>query len=157
MAEPQIKVTAKCKAICPHFVVPVATAEHYRDVLGFQIMGHWLDPPVFAIVARDDIEIQFGKSDNGALPSPNIVRRESSLDAYIWVNDLDALYAELQGEARKSSSLPRYASTNVMNCWSKITSVFASAFRWIPVRFRVEIQQAQDPGESNGKHAGVVK
>jgi predicted enzyme related to lactoylglutathione lyase len=103
MAEPQIKVAAKCKAICPHFVVPdvVASAEYYRDVLGFKIMGYWLDPPVFAVVARDDIEIQFGKSDNGALPSPNIVRRESSLDAYIWVNDLDALYAELQGRGAK--------------------------------------------------------
>ena len=53
MAEPKSKAAAKCKAICPHFVVPdvVASAEHYRDVLGFKIMGYWLDPPVFAIVA----------------------------------------------------------------------------------------------------------
>ena len=103
MAEPQIKVKAKCKSICPHFVVPdvVASAEYYRDVLGFKILGYWLDPPVFAIVARDDVEIQFGKSDNAALPSPNIVRRKSSLDAYIWVNDVDALYAELQGRGAK--------------------------------------------------------
>ena len=103
MAEPEIKAAAKCKSICPHFVVPdvVASAEHYRDVLGFKIMDYWLDPPVFAIVARDNVEIQFGKSDDGALPSPNIVRRESSLDAYIWVSDLDALYAELQGRGAK--------------------------------------------------------
>jgi len=82
MAKPQTRVAAKCKTICPHFVVPdvVASAEHYRDVLGFKIMGYWLDPPVFAIVARDNVEIQFGKSDNGALPSPNFVRRESGLD-----------------------------------------------------------------------------
>jgi hypothetical protein len=108
MAEPQIKVAAKRKSICPQFVVPdvVASAEHYRDVLGFKIMGYWLDPPVFAIVARDDVEIQFGKSDNGALPSPNIVRRESGLDAYIWVNDLDALYAELQGRGAKILEAP---------------------------------------------------
>ncbi len=108
MAEPQIKVAAKCKSICPQFVVPDvgASAEHYRDVLGFKIMGYWLDPPVFAIVARDDVEIQFGKSDNGALPSPNIVRRESGLDAYIWVNDLDALYAELQGRGAKILEAP---------------------------------------------------
>jgi len=48
MAEPQIKVAAKCKSICPQFVVPdvVASAEHYRDVLEFKIMGYWLDPPV---------------------------------------------------------------------------------------------------------------
>jgi hypothetical protein len=108
MAESQIKTAAKCKSICPHFVVPdvLASAEHYRDALGFKIMGYWLDPPVFAIVARDDVEIQFGKSDNGALPSPNIVRRESGLDAYIWVNDLDALYAELQGRGAKILEAP---------------------------------------------------
>jgi len=56
---------------------------------------------VFAIVARDDIEIQFGKADSGSVPSPNIVRRQSALEAYIWVNDLDALYAELQGRGAK--------------------------------------------------------
>jgi len=108
MAKPQTRVAAKCKTICPHFVVPdvVASAEHYRDVLGFKIMGYWLDPPVFAIVARDEVEIQFGKSDNGALPSPNIVRRESGLDAYIWVNDLNALYAELQGRGAKILEAP---------------------------------------------------
>ena len=65
------------------------------------ILGYWLDPPVFAIVARDDIEIQFGKSDSGNVPSPNIARRQTALDAYMWVNDLDALYAELQSRGAK--------------------------------------------------------
>ena len=103
MAEPQIKAAAKCKSISPHFVVPdvVASAEHYRDVLGFKILSYFLDPPVFAVVARDNVVIHFGKSDNGALPSPNSARREIGVDAYIWVNDLDALYAELQGRGAK--------------------------------------------------------
>jgi len=59
MAEPQTRATAKCKSICPHFVVPdvVVSAEYYRDVLGFKIMGYWFDPPVFAIVARDNVKI----------------------------------------------------------------------------------------------------
>jgi catechol 2,3-dioxygenase-like lactoylglutathione lyase family enzyme len=103
MAEPQTKAAAKCKAICPHFVVPdvVASAEHYRDVLGFKILGYWLDPPVFAIVSRDGIEIHLGKLDDGASPSPNHTRRDEGLDAYIWVDDLDALYAELQNRGAK--------------------------------------------------------
>jgi hypothetical protein len=74
--------------------------------LGFKILGYFLDPPVFAIVARDDVEIHFGKSDNGALPSPNVARREIGLDAYIWVNDLDTLYAELQGRGAKILEAP---------------------------------------------------
>ena len=103
MAEPQTKAKAKCKSVSPHFGVPdvVASAEHYRDFLGFKILSYFLDPPVFAVVARDDVVIHFGKSDNGALPSPNVTRRSIGLDAYIWVNDLDALYAELQGRGAK--------------------------------------------------------
>ncbi len=103
MAETQIKAAAKCKSVSPHFVVPdvVVSAEHYRDVLGFKILSYFLDPPVFAVVARDDVVIHFGKSDPGAPPSPNVARRELGVDAYIWVNDLDALYAELQGRGAK--------------------------------------------------------
>src|SRR5713101_1726181 len=103
MAEPQTKAKAKCKSVSPHFVVPdvVASAEHYRDFLGFRILSYFLDPPVFAVVARDDVVIHFGKSDNGALPSPNVLRRSVGVDAYVWVNDLDALYAELQGRGAK--------------------------------------------------------
>lgn len=146
MAEPassmelQTKAAAKCKAICPHFVVPdvVASAEHYRDFLGFKILSYFLDPPVFGVVARDDVVIHFGKSDNGARPSPNVTRRSIGLDAYIWVNDLDTLYAELQGEARKFPRLPPCARISATNWWSKITSVFACAFPWIPARHRVE-------------------
>src|SRR5216684_4051320 len=103
MAEPQTKAKAKCKSVSPHFVVPdvVASAEHYRDFLGFKILSYFLDPPVFAVVARDDVVFHFGESDNGAPPSPNVTRRSIGLDAYIWVNDLDALYADLQGRGAK--------------------------------------------------------
>ena len=119
MAEPQSKAAAKCKAICPHFVVPdvVASAEHYRDVLGFKILSYFLDPPVFAAVARDDVVIHFGKSDNGALPSPNVTRRSIGLDAYIWVNDLDALYAELQGRGAKIIEPP---AMRVYKCYELV-------------------------------------
>ena len=62
---------------------------------------------MFAIVARDAVEIHFGKADNGAAPSPNVVRRRGlGLDAYIWVNDLDALHAELKGRDAKIIEAP---------------------------------------------------
>ncbi len=119
MAEPQIKASAKCKSICPHFAVPdvVAAAEHYRDVLGFKILSYFLDPPVFAVVARDDVVIHFGKSDNGALPLPNVTRRSIGIDAYIWMNDLDALYAELQGRGAKIIEPP---SMRVYKCYELV-------------------------------------
>src|SRR5262249_25295892 len=104
MAEPQsAKPALKLTAICPQFIVPdvVAAAEYYRDILGFKILGYFLDPPVFAMVARDAAEIHFGKPDAGAPASPNITRRKIATDAYIWVTDLDALHAELKQRGAK--------------------------------------------------------
>ncbi|MGB9466558.1 MAG: hypothetical protein WBR10_15735 [Candidatus Acidiferrum sp.] len=103
MAEPQSKAAVECRTISPQFVVPdvVAAAEYDRDVLRFRILGYFLDPPVYAIVARDSVEIHFGRADAGAAASPNIRRREGSLDAHIWVSDLDPLHAELRGRGAK--------------------------------------------------------
>jgi uncharacterized glyoxalase superfamily protein PhnB len=105
--------------ISPQFVVPdvVTAAEYYRDVLGFRILGYFLDPPVYAIVARDSVEIHFGRADSGTVASPNIRRREGSLDAYIWVNDLDPLYAELKERGAKIVEPP---TTQVYHCYEMI-------------------------------------
>jgi catechol 2,3-dioxygenase-like lactoylglutathione lyase family enzyme len=88
--------------ISPQFVVPdvVRAAEYYRDVLGFRIRGYFLDPPVFAIVARDSVEIHFGRADAERPPLPNGSRRQGGLDAYIWVNDLDSLHRELKARGK---------------------------------------------------------
>ena len=104
MPEAQIKAAAKITLICPQFIVPdvVASAEYYRDFFGFKILGYFLDPPVFAMVSRDVAEIHFGKADDGAVPSPNLTRRKGlGIDAYIWVNDLHALHAELKSRGAK--------------------------------------------------------
>jgi len=84
------------KSIAPSFVVSdvVATAEYYRDVLGFAILGFFADPPVFAMVARGGVEIHFGKADAEPQRS-NLEFREISSDAYIWVDDVEALFDEL--------------------------------------------------------------
>jgi hypothetical protein len=119
MAEPQTKTGVQCRMISPQFVVPdvVAAAEYYRDALGFLIRGYFLDPPIYAIVARDYVEIHFGKADTGTATSPNIQRREGSIDAYIWVNDLDPLYAELKERGAKIVEPP---VTQVYKCYEMI-------------------------------------
>jgi uncharacterized glyoxalase superfamily protein PhnB len=108
MAEANAKREVRLTTISPQFVVTdvVAAAEYYRDVLGFRILGYFLDPPVFAMVARDTAEIHFGKADDGALPSPNVKRRSIAIDAYLWVNDLDLLYEELKGRGAKILEAP---------------------------------------------------
>ena len=95
--------------VSPVFVVPdvVVAAEYYRDVLGFRILSYFLNPPVFAIVERDAVYIHLGKADNDAHPSPNISRRRGlGIDAYIWVNDLDALHAEFKSRGAKIIESP---------------------------------------------------
>jgi uncharacterized glyoxalase superfamily protein PhnB len=69
-----------------------ATLAYYKDQLGFECTGSWQDPPVYAIVARDQHSIHFRCA---APPTPNPEKyAEELLDAYLLVEDADALYAE---------------------------------------------------------------
>jgi hypothetical protein len=88
-----------------------------RDVLGFRILGYFLDPPVFAMVARDTAEIHFGKVDEGAAAAPNVMRRKAGMDAYIWVNDLDALGRELRERGAKILESP---TLRVYRCYEMV-------------------------------------
>jgi len=88
--------TVTFKRIATQFVVEdvVATAEYYRDVLGFEIVGYFADPPIYAMVARDGVEMHFGKADSEP-QSSSVELRRVGLDAYIWVNDIQGLFDEL--------------------------------------------------------------
>lgn len=69
-----------------------ATLAYYRDTLGFSCLGTWGTPPVYAIVARDEHRIHFRVA---APPTPNPDKYvEELLDAYLFVQDADALHAE---------------------------------------------------------------
>jgi predicted enzyme related to lactoylglutathione lyase len=119
MAEAPSRRAVRLANISPQFVVPdvITAAEYYRDVLGFKIHGYFLDPPVYAIVSRDSVEIHFGKIDAGAAAAPNIRRREESVDAYIWVTDLDLLYAELKERGAKIVDGP---AMRVYQCYEMV-------------------------------------
>lgn len=88
--------SVKLTKIMPQFVVldVVKTAEYYRDMLGFSILGYFSDPPVYAMVARDGIEIHFGKAEGNGMKVNESVRRGLGHDAYIIVSDIDALHNE---------------------------------------------------------------
>src|SRR5215470_4184499 len=99
----QAGAKARFQGVNPQFVVPdvVAASEYYRDVFGFTIHGLFFEPPCFAIVGRDDVVIQFGTVDPGEAISPNRKRRDDALDAYVWVDNVDALHAELKARGAK--------------------------------------------------------
>jgi uncharacterized glyoxalase superfamily protein PhnB len=84
--------------IAPEFIVAdvVKAAEHYRDRLGFTIVGYFFeDPPVFAMVGRDDKIIMLSLTP-GARGGSNRSHKLEAIDAYLWVDDVDALHAEFQ-------------------------------------------------------------
>lgn len=84
--------------IATQFVVDdvVRTAEYYRDVLGFEVLGYFLDPPVYAMLARGGVEMHFGKADPGPTDRSSTEFRRVGFDAYIWVDDIQGLYDELK-------------------------------------------------------------
>jgi uncharacterized glyoxalase superfamily protein PhnB len=69
-----------------------ATLAHYKEKLGFECQGTWQDPPVYAIVTRDQQVIHF-RCAEPPTANPNKYRDEL-LDAYLLVEDADALYTE---------------------------------------------------------------
>ena len=72
------------------------TLAYYKDKLGFTCQGTWLDPPVYAIVARDQHAIHFRCADP---PTPNPDKyADELLDAYLLVEGADALYAEYKSK-----------------------------------------------------------
>ena len=68
------------------------TLAYYRDKLAFQCLGTWQDPPVYAIVARDQHAIHFRCAEPPAAHPDKYL--DELLDAYLFVEYADALYAE---------------------------------------------------------------
>ena len=69
-----------------------ATVAYYEARLGFKCLGTWQDPPVYAIVARDQHAIHFRCAQP---PTANANKySDELLDAYLFIEDADALYAE---------------------------------------------------------------
>jgi catechol 2,3-dioxygenase-like lactoylglutathione lyase family enzyme len=88
---------ATTSAISPSFIVSNIdqTIAFYRDRLGFEV--RFQEPeesPFFAIVGRDGAQI-FIKAIEGTPPLPNCKRHPwARLDAFVYVQDPDALALE---------------------------------------------------------------
>ncbi len=84
------------------------TVSGYKEKLGFDCLGTWQDPPVYAIVARDGHAIHF-RCAAPPLANPD-KEAEELLDAYLYVDVADALYAEYAAKgvefARELGNMP---------------------------------------------------
>jgi predicted enzyme related to lactoylglutathione lyase len=68
----------------------------YGDLLGFSCERHGA-PPTFAVVQRDDVVILLALAEQTERLVPNWHIVDKTWNAYIRVEDVDELFAELQG------------------------------------------------------------
>ena len=91
--------------IAPYFIVDdvAGTANYYRDKLGFHYERFWNEPPSLCMVKRNGVIIMLAQlPTTGAMRPNRIADPESAAwDAYIWIDDADALYAEFKSKGVK--------------------------------------------------------
>ncbi len=78
----------------------VATANYYRDTLGFAYDRFWGEPPSFCMVCRNGLVIMLSQLPvTGAMRPNRLADPEGgSWDAYVWIDDADALYEEFRAK-----------------------------------------------------------
>lgn len=85
-------------SIAPNFVVDdvVASANYYRDTLGFQYERVWNEPPSFCMVHRSGVVIMLSQFEQTGVMRPNrmVDPEGAAWDAYVWIDNADALHAE---------------------------------------------------------------
>jgi uncharacterized glyoxalase superfamily protein PhnB len=86
--------------ISPYFIVDdvVATANYYRDKLGFQYERFWGEPSAFCMVEREGVVLMLSQVEGHRGMRPNRLAdpEGEAWDAYISVADADALLAEFR-------------------------------------------------------------
>ncbi len=89
------------RAAAPVFPVDNAaeTAEFYRKTLGFKIKSLYGDPPYYAVVERDGVEIHLSERED---TSKSIDR----CAVYVYVDDADSLYEEFVGKGLEMFAPP---------------------------------------------------
>src|SRR5688572_22450720 len=93
-------------AIAPYFLVDdvVARANYYRDQLGFHYERFWGEPPAFCMVMRNGVVIMLSQLCAPARMRPNRFagpEESDAWDAYVWVDNADALHAEFVAKGVK--------------------------------------------------------
>lgn len=75
-----------------------ASAEYYRDKLGFAFNTFFGQPPTFVILQRNTTRLMLRQVAPSARPGAqsNQLKLPHALDVYFWVSDVDALAAEFR-------------------------------------------------------------
>jgi uncharacterized glyoxalase superfamily protein PhnB len=95
---------ARVLGIAPYLLVRdvVAAAGYYRDALGFTVRRYFGEPPTFCMPERDGVIVMLSQAGDASVVRPNAkARGDDSWDAYVWVDDADALFAEVSGRGAR--------------------------------------------------------
>ena len=88
-------MTHQIRGVAPVLLVRDVLAAHdyYAGKLGFRSPRMWGEPPTFCITERDGVEVMLNQVLPGDDFKPNS-HFDGRIDAYFWVANADALYAE---------------------------------------------------------------
>jgi len=117
MAEVVDKPASSRWNVAPYFLVDdvVATANFYREKLSFSFERFWGEPPCFTIMWRNGASIMLAQFESAGVMRPNCVAdpERGALDAYLWIDNADALHDELQA---KGVAITRPICDQVYGC-----------------------------------------
>ena len=74
----------------------VASANYYRDKVGFSYERFWGEPACFCILWRDRFHLMLSQVADAAFIVPHYRAVEKMWNVYFWVDNVEALYEELQ-------------------------------------------------------------
>ena len=73
----------------------VASANYYRDKVGFAYDRFWGDPPGFCILHRDGFHLMLREVADERFIVPHYKAAEGMWNVYFWVNNVESLYTDL--------------------------------------------------------------
>ena len=85
--------------------VPAAVA-YYAEILGFEVGGIWGEPPCFAIVGLGTVTVML---DAGEKPGRDPVPVNQGWAAYIYIDDANTYFAEVNGRGAHIAREPEDA------------------------------------------------
>lgn len=105
---------AKLTAIAPHFLVSdiQASADYYRDQLGFTYEWMWGEPPSFVMLTRDGLTIQLTQNRYEDRPgdtntNSHVTGHHDMWDTSLLVDSADVAFAELTGSGARVVESPQ--------------------------------------------------
>ena len=74
----------------------VASANYYRDKVGFAYDRFWGEPPCFCILHRDGVHLMLSQVSDPKYIVPHYKAVEKMWNVYYWVNDAQKFYEEVK-------------------------------------------------------------